>query len=210
MNARMAISREEIERVQGHNIWDFGNRILYDMCKSAPLHVNEDEIIGKIWLIGRSYAAAIERGANQSGDLFYTEHVARKIRAVGTELDRRIAALQEHRKVSKEMLSEVIETHRFLTKIFSEISGKINRSLASKYLHFHLPNIFYIYDSRSINGVTNLKTLDKPLKKDLLRYDNDSSYVDFVAKIYPLNVRIYKEHGIWLTPRELDALLLGY
>ena len=206
----MTISREAIERVQGHNIWDFGNRILYEMCKKAPLHVNEDEIVGKVWLIGRSYAAAIERGANHTGDSFYTEHVAKKIKAVGTELDRRIAALQGHCKVSKEILSEIVETHRFLTKVFSGISGKINRSLASKYLHFHLPNIFYIYDSRSIDGVTNLKSLDKALKKELLKYDSDGSYVDFVAKIYPLNVRIHEEHGIWLTPRELDALLLDY
>ena len=45
--------------------WDFGNGILYEMCKEYPKHEKEDVIVGKIWLIGRSYAAAIERRKNK-------------------------------------------------------------------------------------------------------------------------------------------------
>ncbi|MBS4023649.1 MAG: hypothetical protein KGZ79_14730 [Dethiobacter sp.] len=60
----MKLSIEKIKKAQEQNLWDFGNSVLYEMCQRAPQHTNEDEIIGKIWLIGRSCAAAIERGAN--------------------------------------------------------------------------------------------------------------------------------------------------
>jgi hypothetical protein len=208
----MTISIEKIKKVQGQNLWSFGNQTLYEMCEKAPLHINKEEIVGKIWLIGRSYAAAIERGAlsNYKGDSFYRYDVAEKVKVVGAELDRRIATLKGEPKVTKELLKEVIETHNFLTGAFCTITGKENRSLASKYLHFHVPNVFYIYDSIACREVTKLRTLDRELKQYLLKYNCDYEYVDFVAKIFPLNMEIYQEHGVWLTPRQLDSLLLEY
>ena len=44
--------------------YEFGNRILYKMCEEYPLHNDADVLCGKILLIGRSYAAAIERRKN--------------------------------------------------------------------------------------------------------------------------------------------------
>jgi hypothetical protein len=44
----------------------WGNHILYRMCHKQPGHTNVDVIAGKIWLIGRAYAAAIERGAGKA------------------------------------------------------------------------------------------------------------------------------------------------
>ena len=34
--------------------WDFGNRVLYQLCRDHPQHKKADVVIGKIWLIGRS------------------------------------------------------------------------------------------------------------------------------------------------------------
>ena len=45
--------------------WAYANSILYEMCSKTPLHNDADVIVGKIWLIGRSYAAAIERRKNK-------------------------------------------------------------------------------------------------------------------------------------------------
>jgi len=58
------ITKEDIEAVRTPWVWDLGNRILYDMCQSYPGHSKDDEIVAKIWLIGRSYAASIERRRN--------------------------------------------------------------------------------------------------------------------------------------------------
>jgi hypothetical protein len=118
--------------------------MLYDMCKDIPLHNIEKEIIAKIWLIGRSYASAIERGANSNnkGDDFYKNDVAKEVKAVGPELDRRIANLQTKVIITKELLQEIIETHNFLTKVFFKITGKENRSLASKVPTFSCAKYF--------------------------------------------------------------------
>ena len=54
--------REFVEqsKVKGPR-WAFGNEVLYRMCRESPLHEDPDVVVGKVWLIGRSYAAAIER-----------------------------------------------------------------------------------------------------------------------------------------------------
>jgi len=45
-------------------IWDTANGILYGLCRKYPGHTDDAIIVAKLWLIGRSYAAAIERGAH--------------------------------------------------------------------------------------------------------------------------------------------------
>lgn len=69
--------------------WEFGNSILYEMCSNNPYHNQSDIIVGKIWIIGRSYAAAIERRKNASNtnDDFYYDVVAPKMLEIGDELD---------------------------------------------------------------------------------------------------------------------------
>lgn len=69
--------------------WKYGNSVLYRMCEEEPEHKQIDVIVGKIWLIGRSYAAAIERRKNAVvvGDDFYYDEVAPKLLEIGPELD---------------------------------------------------------------------------------------------------------------------------
>ena len=51
------------------------------MCQNFPKHDTNSQIVGKIWLIGRSYATAIERRKTgvagiPEGDDFYFDRVA--------------------------------------------------------------------------------------------------------------------------------------
>jgi len=39
----------------------YGNHVLYKMCKTRPKHKDPKIVSSKIWIIGRAYAAAIER-----------------------------------------------------------------------------------------------------------------------------------------------------
>jgi hypothetical protein len=41
--------------------WQLGNEVLYRLCEEHPRHDSDDSIIAKFWLIGRAYAAAVER-----------------------------------------------------------------------------------------------------------------------------------------------------
>ena len=41
--------------------WRIGNQVLYDLCSRYPMHKHPAEIVAKVWLIGRSYSASVER-----------------------------------------------------------------------------------------------------------------------------------------------------
>ena len=131
--------------------WDLGNQALYDLCRRHPGHHRPDEIVAKIWLIGRTYAATIERGRGQpsvTGDDFYVDTVAPSIRRA--RIDRWLAPLARLRRPEPAV---VVPAHARLTKLFAQIAGQEKRSLASKYLHFHFPRAVYIYDDRVSRGI---------------------------------------------------------
>src|SRR3954468_8779052 len=77
--------------------WSIGNQVLYDLCRRYPRHTVDAEIVAKIWLIGRAYAASIERGRGKaadsglSNDRFYTEAIPKVLRR--SRLDEKRVAL---------------------------------------------------------------------------------------------------------------------
>lgn len=210
----MQITKEQVLRVQSSNEWEFANSILYRMCEENPLHDDARVIVGKIWLIGRSYAAAIERRKTKDEkqeDNFYFDVVAPVMLQYGDELDKRIALLSQECKLTLQNIKQVVSLHKFVVDIFQRMSGNGKRSLASKYLHFHLPRLFYIYDSRANSSS---RKLVKAKKAELLCFlENelyDEEYVVFLSRVIQINDFVKAHHGIDLTPRELDALLLNY
>ena len=95
-------------------------------------------VIGKIWLIGRAYAAAIERrkgNFNFEGDDFYVEVVAPRI--INSGIDSWLSPFQQDQNIDRNNMQLTLKVHADVTNLFYEISGLKKRSLASKYLHFH-------------------------------------------------------------------------
>ena len=105
--------------------WEYGNRILYDMCKNDLYHNQIDIIVGKNWIIGRSFAAAIERriNANDSNDDFYYDVVAPKILKISNELDFRISSLRSLKGTILDNVKEILETYKLFMDTFYEITG---------------------------------------------------------------------------------------
>ena len=191
--------------------WGYANSILYEMCGKNPLHNDADVIVGKIWLIGRSYAAAIERRKNKDDtddDDFYYEVVAPKMLSIGNALDERITELKKYPVLKEEILDLVLNTHKLLTDTFYEITELEKRSLASKYLHFHCPQMFFIYDSRANMGVRKWVKLDKQRVYKHYPCGCDVEYADFCVRM--IELQEYCEHifGQKPSPRELDNFLL--
>lgn len=189
--------------------WEYGNSVLYRMCEEQPDHKDIDVIVGKIWLIGRSYAAAIERRKNavDGGDDFYYDVVAPKLLEIGPELDDQIAGLKKSNGLIVDDVKEILSTHKFLMDTFYELTGLEKRSLASKYLHFHCPEKFFIYDSRARAGVGKLvKRPDKGLLNSVPDYD--SEYGDFVCRMIELQEYLDEQLGVYELPRKLDSFLL--
>lgn len=210
----MGIDMAELKRAisTDDDIWAFGNNILYQLCREHPKHESPKVVVAKIWLIGRSYAAAIERrdlrfdgGILMPNDKFYKEVVAPQM--IRSEIDKRIAALRRSKAVNDKNIAEVIDTHACLTRIFHDFTGKSKRSLASKYLHFHLPEHFYLYDSRAVVGLRMLGRAESPSRPRV--QGCDAEYMKFALRMLELQEDIERCLGKRLRPRELDKLLLN-
>ena len=79
---KIEITKDDINYALGPSPWDLGNEVLYSLCQQHPKHDMGNAIIAKVWLIGRSYAAAIERrkNAEETSDDFYEITVVEKIK----------------------------------------------------------------------------------------------------------------------------------
>src|SRR5436190_1128228 len=140
------VTRAQIHEAMAPKPWDLSNEILYRLCRENPTHVDIGPVLAKMVTIGRVYAAAIERRKvhlNVSGDLFYIKHVAPQI--IKSSIDQWIQEAQTADPHSTDGLATMVRVHKFMTDVFTRISGEEKRSLASKYLHFHAPRLFYIY-----------------------------------------------------------------
>jgi len=199
------ITKQEIEKSLANDAWDLGNQVLYDLCSQHPLHKSDQEIIAKIWLIGRSYAAALERRKNKNsdllGDLFYEDKAAPKIKS--SEIDSWLNSLKDDSIPEK-----AIEIHSKLTKLFFDISELKKRSLASKYLHFHRPDLFFIYDSRSVAAIRKITPSAEKELPSLSPKKSDKDYASFYWRCLWLKKDLQKRFRRKLSPRQIDKILL--
>jgi hypothetical protein len=193
----------------------YGNQILYRMCADQPKHDDVEIISSKIWIIGRAYAAAIERKVGKrfkkglkKGDDFCQKKVAPIVNK--SEIDEWIRGVSHLHKARRENLYEILECHKNVTDLFKKAAGLNRRSLASKYLHFHVPKVFFIYDSRANRQIK--KIVKKLNFKSQLKFDrkkHDKEYAIFFEQCI-----FYREHlektGKEFSPRMLDMKLLKY
>ena len=123
--------------VREPSVWELGNDALYQLCDRHPTHQRDQEIVAKVWLIGRSYAASIERGKSSDLDAeeFYSSVVAPVVRASSLDEDLRGIDATRHCLTITDA-AHALSVHDNLTKTFRDASGKANRSLASKYCIF--------------------------------------------------------------------------
>lgn len=211
MNEEKLDSLKAILNSKPSENWKYANSILYKMCEEHPEHNDVHHIVAKIWLIGRSYAAAIERRKNKEDDSntsddFYYESVGPKILSIGTELDSRLEKLRKIEFVTEDDMKDILETHKFLQDSFKELTDLEKRSLASKYLHFHCPNAFFIFDERAKKGISEFvkKSTDFNFDKDKV----DTEYKNFCSKVLTLQKYVYENFQMKLTPRQIDNILL--
>jgi hypothetical protein len=199
------ITEKEVVSARQASVWYLGNQTLYNLCRKHPRHTKADEIIAKVWLIGRSYAASIERrrNADKFGDAFYEKTVAPIMKDSG--IDEWLASLSNDKSIGS---PNTLVIHKKLMDLFASITGLEKRSLASKYLHFHKPNAFFIYDSRARQAITKITPRRNGLP-EIPAADYDPEYKTFVRRCVWLRREIYSNHGVVMKPREIDQLLLA-
>ncbi len=204
---KIEITRKGVDYALAPSPWDLGNQVLYSLCQDHPNHDREDAIIAKIWLIGRSYAAAIERRKNaaDTSDNFYETTVVNGIKKSG--IDEWLASLPDKMTDPWTELGAIITVHKRLMRRFSKLTGLDKRSLASKYLHFHRPDLFFIYDSRAREAIGKVTPRLNEIKNIAARY-RDPEYHSFCRRAQYLKEDIRSRFNKTLSPRQLDKMLL--
>ena len=194
------------------------------MCASYPKHKDDGQIAGKVMMIGRIYSASIERRKNKKNSEtnadFYLDKVVPALKK--SHLDRQIDEAKAEKYPTLENAHVFIAIHWKLSAIFEELTDQTKRSLASKYLHFHVPEKFFIFDSRAKKAVNDQKINNqkidakneiKHIKARLGKTPYDTEYLTFFAKCLVLRSEIKRMAGngtkTHLTPRELDKFLLN-
>ncbi|HMK18317.1 MAG TPA: hypothetical protein VK492_08960 [Chitinophagaceae bacterium] len=203
-------SDKQIKNAKQESPWDFGNKILYNLCKKHYSHKQDQYIITKVLFIGRIYAAAIERRKIKKKDIndnFYIHTIVPKFKK--SRLDYHLNELKKLKQTTSINIQEVLQTHGYLTSTLKTITDLDKRSFVSKYLHFHLPEFFFIYDSRA---ATAIRQFCSQVPKDLKHFIHidgvDTEYAKFFCKCFELKKRIKAHYKISLTPRQLDRLLI--
>jgi hypothetical protein len=196
--------RPFIDSAKDRTRWHFSNQVLYDLCRKHPLHKDRQVVLAKILLIGRAYAAAIERRKsyrNESNEDFYVRRVAPAI--IRSPIDRWIEEAKRQKPGTTEAFKAMIEIHGRTTDLFGRISGLEKRALASKYLHFHVPGLFFIYDSRAVEAMRNVGEIVGRATHH--QGHGDHAYATFAQKCMRLSQHFKADK---LQPRDLDNVLL--
>ena len=207
VNVSSQIEKADVQNALAESVWDFGNNVLYRLCEEYPEHNSPTLIVAKIWLIGRSYAAAIERRRNATGssDDFYERTVAPTV--LKSKLGDWLARLPDRLENPWRDLRSVVAIHKRLTDVFSGITGLAKRSLASKYLHFHRPDLFFIYDARAARAISKVTPSIRRVPEIKCR-EADTEYLMFVRRCQWLHEDVLERFRVNLTPRQVDKILL--
>lgn len=210
----MHIKKAQIDRAtdERRDPWAVSDELLYALCRRYPDHRDAKGVTAKMLLIGRAFAATAERGrsggtvSGSTNDEFYVRDLPRALRA--SALDARLGALRRIRRVTNENAVDVIEAHTELMAVLRNLTGKGKRSLASKYLHFHLPHLFFIFDGRA-QRTMRLLSPRVHRRSDHRARRGDPQYEAFVSSALTLRERLEGRFDVQLTPRHLDRVLLA-
>lgn len=189
--------------------WDHGNDLLYQMVKENFLHSNKEVVLTKFLFIGRIYAAAVERRKIDDGlsnAQFYTDRLWPAIAKM--KLDTEIEALRKGNPESMITIEKALKLHLLLMKQLKQITGVNKRSFVSKYLHFHLPQLYYIYDSRATKAIKKFSIEIRNEELGDVSKFADKTYADYYLRCRYINDRVNRLTKRKFSPRMIDNILL--
>lgn len=195
---KLSLSREFITDALSQSILDPKVRALYDLCFMYRHHRRDEIVADKLRLITRLYTDSL----SWPGKSFCAEATAHSL--TQSPVDHWFGAISTAEQLDSGLL---LELHKRLMGVFSDINEDEARSLASKYLHFHFPELFFVYDTRIATAMSLLMEGDCGF---LALAEFDPAYGRFHACCRKLIDRITPLVGRRLSPRELDRVLRAW
>ncbi len=195
---KLTLTREFITDALSRSVLDTKARALYDLCFMYRHHMRDEIVSDKLRLITRLHSDS----PAWPGKAFSAEAAAHNL--TQSPVDHWFGALSTAEQLDSGLL---LELHKRLMGVFEGISDEEARSLASKYLHFHFPELFYVYDSRIAGALSLLMEGDCGF---LALAEFDPAYGRFHACCRKLVERIAPLVGRALSPRELDRVLRAW
>lgn len=181
---------------------DFGNDVLYKMCREYPRHDLPEKTASKIWMINTAYSAGIMRKALYPTDITNKpEWLYTKVAETLVNFDKELEIL----KPGHFELSKALQIHGHLVRLIGVYTKARHISFASKYLHFHYPNNFFIYDNLAA------KSLASMVKYKCCTADESEIsqvYHDYCTKSVILKSYIEEHIGRTLSIRQFDRILV--
>lgn len=193
----MKMTREFIEDALSGAVVDPRTRALYELCFLHRHHFQDDVVADKLRMIVRVCA---EQGLKV--DEFSPELVAHRLGQSGVDHWFGSLATAEHLEPSL-----AFEVHKRVMDVLSDVPLEQARSLASKYLHYHFPDLFYIHD---VGLETAASALGEGECGYLARTEHDPVYGAFFACCRKLAEKLAPLSGHRLSPRELDLVLRAW
>jgi len=190
--------------------WSIANDTLYSLCQTYPYHNDIEATVAKLWIIGRTYNAQIERRKTSDKQKQQDRDNGGIYHVVATALqqsnfDQYLEPLAHLSDVNTDNFIQILSVHDQFMQLMMPHVEQRNTSFASKYLHFHYPHLFFILD----------KTAEQALKQYDIDYtdtdyseSHDIRYRRFCNRTLALRKKIEDSFNISMTLRALDNLLL--
>lgn len=136
--------------------WGAVDEVLYRACREHPLHNDRRAIMCKMVVVGRCYAAGIERLVTPRKGEQAVDRIGDCLARHGAVIDGIIQGLPDpEAPLTPAPMRIVVRQHGRLTRLLARhlTKGRYPTSFVSKYLHFHRP-IVPIYDAYCLAGLT--------------------------------------------------------
>ena len=166
--------------------------------------------------MGRTYSASIERHKNKDQPPrtnFYEDIVPDLFKDLNesNNFDKTVQKLRGLKEGEiEDNLNSILELHLELQSAIQKYTRDRKTSFCSKYLHFHCPNCYFIYDSIARSNIGDLfRALD--LKRHR-RNNNigDHGYSSFYSKCQKAKKTLELKYQTKLTIREFDTILMNF
>lgn len=196
-------ARKHFDKAQAWWDYELGRETLYEMCDRFPGQEDVRHTISKLWLIGRSHAAALERRrAPKPTDQPYRETATAIAKdEVFRTMVTSLRDVDEAAAYTTAVLHDIHEAADHLARLFQKTTRTFKISLATKYLHFHAPSV-PIFDSLSEESLAWL-VADDDVPDDFPK----TRYGGQLARFAVVRRRL-SEAGIKTTAATLDIFLL--